>query len=152
MNFTTGKKASVFLLTLVLFMLATQSILAVQRTLPNPVGVFVGQEYYEQGGKQWTRYKLAIDNYTDYPNTLFAPAPSLPPCGKNAQSARTWVEIYDQNGKQLYGFCAVAANSDLTKLWFALEADTIPPSWVYIILNDRQTGTKYKSNLIETTG
>jgi len=27
----------------------------------------------------------------------------------------------------------------------------VPPSWVYIELNDRQTNTKYKSNLAETT-
>jgi hypothetical protein len=151
MSFTTRKKASLFLCILALLMLATQSVFAVAPPLPNPVAVFMGPEYYEQGGKQWTRYKIAIDNYTAYPNTLFAPAPSLPPCGKNTSSARTWVEIYDQRGKQLYGFCAVAASDDLTKLWFALEADVLPPSWVYVVLNDRQTGTMYKSNLVETT-
>ena len=40
---------------------------------------------------------------------------------------------------------------DLSKLWFALGEDIIPPSWVYIELNDRQTNTKYKSNLADTT-
>jgi hypothetical protein len=151
MSFTTRQKASVFLFTLVLLMQATQLTLAVpQRTFPNPVLIFTGAEYYEQGGKQWTRYKLSVFNYDAYPNTLFAPAPSLPPCGKNNNAARTWVEILDQSGKRLYGFCAVQSNSDLTKLWFALETDVLPPSWVYVVLNDRQTGTSYKSNLTET--
>jgi hypothetical protein len=32
-----------------------------------------------------------------------------------------------------------------------LEEGVIPPSYVYIELNDRQTNTKYKSNLADTT-
>lgn len=156
MSFTTRKKASVFLFTLVLLMQATQAVLAVPQEarpkLPNPVAFLVSQDIFQQDGKQWTRYNLSIDNYQAYPNTLFAPSPNLPPCGKNTNSARTWVEIMDQSGKRLYGFCAVGSNSDLTKLWFALESNVIPPSWVYVILNDRLTNTTYKSNLIETTG
>ena len=156
MSFTIRKKALVFLFTLVLLMQAAQLLLAVpqepRRAFPNPVAFFVSQDHYEQGGKQWTRYNLAIENYAAYPNELFAPSPNLPPCGQNTKAARTWVEIVDQGGKRLYGFCAVGSNSDLTKLWFALESDVIPPSWVYVILNDRQTNTTYKSNLIETTG
>ena len=37
------------------------------------------------------------------------------------------------------------------RLWIAYEEGTIPPSYVYIELNDRQTNTKYKSNLADTT-
>jgi hypothetical protein len=152
MIFTPRTKASVLLFTLGLLMLATQSALAVpQRTLPSPVTIFMGPEYYEQGGKQWTRYKLMVTNFEVYPNELFAPSPQLPPCGQNTKAARTWVEITDSNGKRIYGFCAIATNEDLTKLWFAMETDIIPPSWVYIVLNDRQTGKTYKSNLTETT-
>ncbi|MBC7910978.1 MAG: hypothetical protein H7Y30_10790 [Pyrinomonadaceae bacterium] len=82
---------------------------------------------------------------------MFAAAPELPPCGSNTKSARTWVDIYDSSGKRLYGFCALANRDGLDKLWFALEKDVIPPSWVYIEMNDRKTNTKYKSNLAETT-
>jgi hypothetical protein len=46
----------------------------------------------------------------------------------------------------------VGSNTDLTKLWFALESNVVPPSWVYVVLNDRLTNTTYKSNLVETTG
>ena len=75
----------------------------------------------------------------------------MPPCGTNTKSARTWVDIYDQSGKRLYGFCALTKNDDLGKLWFALERNALPPSWIYIELNDRKTNTKYKSNLADTT-
>lgn len=155
MNFKTGKKASVFLLTILMLMMTNQSVLsatlASQSTLPNPVAILLAPVSYEQDGKQWKRYNLMVFNYQEYPNAMFAPAPSLPPCGENKNASRTWVEIMDQSGKRLYGFCAIGDNTGLTKLWFALEADTIPPSWVYIVLNDRQTGKTYKSNLVETT-
>ena len=54
-------------------------------------------------------------------------------------------------GKRLYGFCALSKPADLGKIWFAMEEGVIPPSYVYIELNDRQTNTKYKSNLADTT-
>ena len=119
--------------------------------LPNPVLYLMGTEAFEQGGKQFIRYKYDVDNKAAYPAELFAAAPALPPCGANTKSSRTWVDIYDQRGKRLYGFCALSKPDDLNKLWFALEEDVIPPSWVYIEMNDRQTNTKYKSNLAETT-
>lgn len=97
------------------------------------------------------RYRFDVFNKDAYPADMFAAAPALPPCGKNTKSSRTWVDIYDQSGKRLYGFCAFGKPSDLGSLWFALEEDVIPPSWVYIELNDRQTNTKYKSNLADTT-
>jgi hypothetical protein len=82
---------------------------------------------------------------------LFAAAPALPPCGTNTKSSRTWVDIYDQRGKRLYGFCALSKPSDLNKIYFTMEAEIVPPSWIYIEMTDRQTNTKYKSNLAETT-
>ncbi len=151
MNFTTRKKASLLLLTIALLMLANEAVLAAPADPPNPVAIFLGQDYYEQDGKHWVRYKLAVFNYEQYPNLLFAPAPNLPPCGKNTKAARTWVEITDQSGKRIYGFCALATHDDLNNLWFALEDSVLPPSYVYVILNDRQTGKTYKSNLVETT-
>jgi hypothetical protein len=82
---------------------------------------------------------------------MFAAAPALPPCGKNTKSSRTWVDIYDQGGKRLYGFCALSKPEDLGSIWFALEVGVVPPSYVYIEMTDRQTNTKYKSNLADTT-
>jgi hypothetical protein len=119
--------------------------------LPNPVLFFTGQEFYQQGGKNFTRYNYEVDNASAYPDSMFVASPNLPPCGSNTKASRTWVDIYDQRGKRLYGFCAIGKASDLNKIWFSLEADIIPPSWVYIEMTDRATNTKYKSNLAETT-
>jgi hypothetical protein len=119
--------------------------------LPNPVLYLTGLEPFSNGGQDFIRYKYDVLNKDSYPQELFAAAPLLPPCGMNKKSSRTWVDILDQRGKRLYGFCALGKPADLNGIWFALPADEVPPSWVYIELNDRQTNTKYKSNLAETT-
>jgi hypothetical protein len=119
--------------------------------LPNPVLYFTGQELYSTGGKQWIRYRYDVLNRDSYPADLFAAAPALPPCGANTKSSRTWVDIFDSRGKRLYGFCALGKPADLGKIWFALEVGVVPPSYVYIEMTDRQTNTKYKSNLADTT-
>ena len=119
--------------------------------LPNPVLVFSGQEPFSTGGKQFIRYTYLVFNAADYPSEMFAPAPDLPPCGANTKSSRSWVDIFDQRGKRLYGFCALKGSDGLAKIWFALEVDDQQPiwlslpSWVYIEMNDRKTNTKYKS-------
>ena len=118
---------------------------------PNPVLYLVGTEAYSTGGKDFIRYKFDVQNKDQYPAEMFAPAPALPPCGLNTNSSRTWVDFYDKNGTRIYGFCALGSPNDLGKIWFALEEGVVPPSWVYIELNDRQANKKYKSNLAETT-
>jgi hypothetical protein len=134
-------------LTLVLF--ATHSV-ASAPVPPNPVLYLTSTEAYTAGGKQFIRYKYDVLNKGDYADAMFAAAPALPPCGTNTKSSRTWIDIFDQRGKRLYGFCAFSQASDLNKIWFALEEGVIPPSYIYIELNDRQTNTKYKSNLADT--
>jgi hypothetical protein len=151
MNFITFKKTNVLLALVLLFMLAIETRSTALPVLPNPVLYFTGQELYETGGKQWIRYRYAVNNSDAYPDALFAAAPELPPCGKNAKSSRSWVDIYDQRGKRLYGFCALKDHNGLNEIWFALESSETPPSFVYIEINDRKTDTKYKSNLAETT-
>jgi hypothetical protein len=118
--------------------------------LPNPVLNFVGQEPVRIGGKDMIRYVYDVFNKDAYPAEMFAASPNLPPCGTNTKSARTWVDIFDQRGERLMGFCALGKPSDLNMIYYSLPADAIPPSWEYIELNDRQTNTKYKSNLAET--
>jgi len=110
----------------------------------------MGTEPYEASGKQFIRYRFDVLNKDAYPADLFAAAPALPPCGANTKSSRTWVDIFDSRGKRLYGFCALGSPANLSGIWFALESDVVPPSWVYIEMNDRQTNTRYKSNLAET--
>jgi hypothetical protein len=122
-----------------------------QPVLPNPVLYLVGQGPYTTGGKNFIRYQYDVLNKEDYPAAMFAAAPALPPCGLNTKASRTWVDFFDSRGQRLYGFCALGKPADLNGIWFALEEGVVPPSYVYIEMNDRQTNTKYKSNLADTT-
>jgi len=117
---------------------------------PAPILYLKSTEAYSTGGKDWIRYNYDVLNKDQYPDALFDPAPTLPPCGLNTNSSRTWVRFYDQAGNPIYGFCALGSPADLGSIWFATEDGTIPPSWVYIEITDRQTNTKYRSNLADT--
>ena len=148
----TARTTVSLLLGLVLITLATKSVAtAPQPVLPNPVLYMTIAEPYQTGGKEFIRYSFDVLNKDAYPAELFAAAPDLPPCGANKNSSRTWVDFFDQRGKRLYGFCALSSPADLNRIWFALESSEVPPSYVYIEMNDRKTNTKYKSNLAETT-
>ncbi|MEA3052142.1 MAG: hypothetical protein QOG72_1045 [Sphingomonadales bacterium] len=122
-----------------------------QAAPPNPILYLTGLEYYTANGHNWVRHRYDVFNKDQYPAAMFASAPALPPCGSNTKSSRSWVDFFDSRGKRLYGFCALGSPSDLGQIWFATEEGTIPPSYVYIEINDRQTNTKYKSNLADTT-
>ena len=100
--------------------------------LPNPVLYFIGTESFVTNGVNIMRYRFDVLNKDAYPADVFAASPQLPPCGKNTKASRTWVDFYDQNGKRLNGFCALGKPDDLNGIWFALPADTVPPSWIYI--------------------
>ena len=144
-------KRSLFLSTGLLAVLLTTQTVVSAPPLPNPVLYLVGTETFKSGGKQFIRYNYDVLNKADYPASLFAAAPDLPPCGKNTRASRTWLDFYDQQGKRLNGFCALSKPSDLGSIWFALEEGVVPPSYVYIELTDRHANTKYKSNLSDTT-
>ena len=144
-----AKRTPLVLVTLILVFAIQGSASA--PVLPNPVLYFTSMEFYETGGKHYVRYNYDVLNKDEYPNELFAASPDLPPCGQNTKAARTWVDIYDQSGKRLYGFCNLGKSSDLGTIWFALEEGVVPPSYVYIEMNDRKTPVKYKSNLADTT-
>ena len=108
-------------------------------------------EFVTVRGQAIARYNYDVLNSGDFPNALFAAAPSLPPCGQNTNASRSWVTLYDQSGKRLNEFCALGNNGQLNGVWFGLPADAVPPSYIYLEITDRQTNTKYKSNLADTT-
>jgi hypothetical protein len=118
---------------------------------PKPILYLASMEAFSAGGKNYIRLIYDVMNKAEYPAEMFAAAPGLPPCGSNTNASRTWVDFFDGTGKRIYGFCALSKPDDLGKIWIAYEQGTIPPSYVYIELNDRQTNTKYKSNLADTT-
>lgn len=118
--------------------------------LPNPILYLTGLEYYNVRGNDFVRYRYDVFNKDQYPAAMFAAAPNLPPCGTNTNSSRTWVDFFTSRGQRLYGFCALGSPSNLGSIWFALPEGEIPPSYIYIEMTDRQTNTKYKSNLADT--
>ena len=89
-------------------------------------------------------------NKDQYPAAMFAAAPGLPPCGTNTNSSRSWVDFFNGRQQRLYGFCALGNPNNLGSIWFATAEGTVPPSYVYIEINDRQTNTRYRSNLADT--
>ena len=122
-----------------------------QAVPPNPILYFLGAEYYTVNGQNFVRYRYDVFNKDQYPAEMFAAAPGLPPCGNNANSSRSWVDFFDSRGTRLYGFCALGNPNDLGQIWFAMPEGTVPPSYVYIVIRDRQTNTNYRSNLADTT-
>jgi len=125
---------------------------ALPPALPNPVVSFTGSEKYQVSGQTWIRYKLSVTNYAAYPNSIFAAAPNLPPCGANKNSSRTWVNIYQAaTNSFVYGFCAFNSAADLTSLWFAVQRGQPVPSPVIVVLSDRQLNKNYISNSVIIT-
>jgi hypothetical protein len=122
-----------------------------QAVPPNPILYLTGSEYYTANGHNWVRHNYAVLNWDQYPAAMFAAAPALPPCGSNTNSSRSWVDFFDSRGHRLYGFCALGNPSNLNSIWFATEEGVVPPSYVYIVITDRQTNTTYRSNLADTT-
>ena len=118
--------------------------------LPNPILHLTGTEYYRDNGQAFVRYRYDVFNKQAYPAAMFAAAPGLPPCGANANSSRSWVDFFTSRAQRLHGFCALNNPGQLGSIWFALPEGEIPPSYVYIEINDRQTNTKYRSNLADT--
>ena len=121
-------------------------------TLPNPILYMTGMEAYSTPSGNFIRHRYDVFNKEAYPAEMFAAAPSLPPCGSNTNASRTWVDFFDgRTNRRIYGFCALGSPSSLGSIWFATPEGTVPPSYVYIELNDRQTNTRYRSNLADTT-
>ena len=117
------------------------------QTPPTPILHYMGHEHYSAPGGTFIRYRFEVTNRAAFPAAMFAPAPNLPPCGANANSSRTWVDFFSQDGRRLYGFCALGNPAGLGSLWFALPPGESPPDWVYVELVDRQANQRFRSNL-----
>lgn len=132
------------LLAILWLLLATFPAMA---KMPIPKVVFVGVEKFGAPGPPFTRYDLKITNAGAFAPELFIPAPNLPPCGRNANSARAWVDVY-HGATRLNGFCALASPVDMSDLWFTVDGGEAPPDWVTIEISDRQTNQIVRSNRV----
>lgn len=124
---------------------------AVAQSVPNPVLKLTSIEAYTTPSGEFLRYRYDVTNKASYPAAMFAASPNLPPCGNNANSARSWVDFFDQDGKRLYGFCALTKPDDLGSIWFAVPRAQRAPTMVYIEIIDRQTSQRHRSNFAATT-
>jgi len=121
--------------------------LSVREALPRPALALTGISLRTVSGNTLIEASLSVSNYARYPDSLFAPAPELPPCGSNTNASRTWVDIYNaRTSRRIYGFCALTRAKDLTRLWFSASVNAGLPSSVYVQLNDRKTGQVGRSN------
>ena len=117
--------------------------------VPRPELAFLGTEdYLDFAGNSFTRYRLTVTNRSAYPAEMFYAAPDLPSCGANVNASRTWVHIYEGQGRHLYGFCGLLRPEDLNSIWFALPRGDPPPTSVYIELEDRLRNLTYRSNTV----
>jgi len=99
--------------------------------------------------KNRIKYKFSVLNYKAYPDKLFVSAPDLPPCGKNKNASRTWIKIYDQNNKYIYGFCALKKASQMKNLWFSIPLNKLKNiKAVKVDIFDRRCKKHYISRLI----
>lgn len=122
---------------------------AATTNIPNPQLEFVDREPYDANGAKGMRFKLSVKNRASLPDSLWHPSANLPPCGKNENASRTWVEVFGSPGdKRLSGFCSLRSSEELNQLWFAIPAGEKGPPCVYIVMTDRKTGTKYISNRV----
>lgn len=108
-----------------------------------------GAEYFVNNSGTFVRWRFDVVNKADFDEALFTAAPDLPPCGTNTNAARTWVDLFREDGRRIYGFCALAGRDQLSTLWFATPLSEAPPSGVHIVLNDRRTNTRYRSELVD---
>jgi hypothetical protein len=112
--------------------------------LPNPDVILEGKEITST----FTRFKLDVTNTAQFPDALFAASPHLPACGLNTNASRTWVRIYDNTDRYIYGFCALGSAASLNNIWFAIRRGQPWPRSIYVVLDDRECDVQYTSNLV----
>lgn len=125
------------------------ALAAAAQSLPRPEIRLVGVENRVSNGRPVKAYEIEVVNRAEYSNELFAEAPVLPPCGRNANAARTWINIYGDRGVRLQGWCAIKDNGELASLQFALPANRPQPKTLFINLVDRFEGIIVRSNTIK---
>ena len=117
--------------------------------LPAPKVVLTDRAAYSTPAGRWVRHELDVTNWQSYHPSLFAQAPQLPACGRNAKASRTWVDIYNAvNGHRIYGYCAIGKPEGLRDISFAVKSGEQAPSHIYVRLTDRQTRRTVTSSTV----
>jgi hypothetical protein len=120
---------------------------------PQPLLSFKGTETMIIRGEEFVAYNLTINNWKDFTADLFLPAPDLPPCGLNKNASRTWVTIYNaKNDSAIYSYCGMNSPKELSSFSFRVKKGDKPPERVYVSIDDRRKGTKYRSDSVKISG
>ncbi|MEO6465277.1 MAG: hypothetical protein ABIP00_06925 [Pyrinomonadaceae bacterium] len=91
-------------------------------------------------------YEIEVVNRAEISDEFFIAAPVLPPCGKNTNASRTWINLYDEKSVRIYGWCGINSNGELASLRFMMQATDTPPKKIFIDLVDRAEGIVLRSN------
>lgn len=119
------------------------------KTIPDPVLVHTETKEHEFNGREFISFKFDIENKAKYPSELFVPSPELPPCGKNDNASRIWIEIHDgDTDARIYGYCAINSPSELDNMGISVPTDKTPPKSVYVKFHDRKEDKTYTSNIV----
>jgi hypothetical protein len=114
--------------------------------LPTPVLRLVERVGPDDDG--FITYNLEVTNYTDFSNDLFSQ--TGPDCGgPTPGSSNLWVQILDSFDEHVFAFCRFDSNDDLTRIWYARQADVCAPAQVYVKLTDQSSGESVVSNTID---
>lgn len=117
--------------------------------LPKPELQYLGPRRLMLRGLALVRHVFAVANWQAYDKALFAPAPDLPPCGQNANAARTWVDLLDgATGAQIFNHCAFTGPENLQGISHSFGRDGAPPAKVALRMTDRKTGRRVTSDPI----
>ncbi|MFN2576696.1 MAG: hypothetical protein ABR607_03290 [Pyrinomonadaceae bacterium] len=104
---------------------------------------FFGQEAFDKNGVPYTRYRYGV-TVPSRLNTLRRP--ELPRVNASKPGV-TFISKQKKNLGAYYG----GRRGDASTWCFELQADVVPPSWVYLDVKTPPPVHEYKSNLAETT-
>lgn len=125
------------------------SAFALEAACPNPPPFPSPKVIYKGATSDsgFIRYVFEVVNRGQYTDALFVASPALPACGLNTKASRTWLRIYDSQGKYLYGYCALTKNAEMAKLIFSVKTTAPQPQGFFITLEDRLCSKTVKSNV-----
>ena len=122
---------------------------AVAQNIPEPTIAFDRSEHEVFAGHEIQDYFIEVVNRNEFSEDLFVRTSSLPPCGKNPNASRTWLNFYSAGGHRIYGHCVIDGTQQLASIGFGIPKGTKPPKKIYIEFVDRLTGTVVRSNTID---
>lgn len=116
--------------------------------IPEPKLELMGFQAYEDQEEPVIRVLFSIRNYADFPDTLFAKTPELPPCEESGEAVRTWLQLYSREGVYLGGACSLESSKHLHFPSFTRSNGESMPAAAYAEIWDRESNTRYRSEVV----